>query len=262
MAKYAVRDIIDATLYDLTTNLPVIKLDYLQTSSQTLGTEIVYARGGRGAPKLVGFQSNNAMTMEMTSALLTPELLAIMFGNTVSTGAQYVRVSEVIAATSEVFNITSTPYTGDLTNYPITCAYAPDSSVPETNLTKVVSSTPASDEFDVTARVVTVNSGTYSAGGNFLVTYYKTAAATTKRVQFKTDNFTKAYRIHGYTTWRNEADSLDYECAITIPKFQFNIDGAVLNSVMEGDPTTLVLSGEALKPSTGTDLITYDILET
>jgi hypothetical protein len=261
MAKYGYRDITDVMFFDLATGNPVVFMDYLQTASQAFGSEIVYARGGRGSPKLVGFQSNNSMEMEMNSPLITPELLGIMFGSTVVTGQQYVPVTQLITDANYSFEIASTPYTGDLTTYPITCSYAPDSTTPSVILEKVVSSTPATDEFSVSARVVTVNSTAYANGGTFLVTYYVASSANNKRVPFQSDKFSKAYKVTGYTLWKNTADSLEYPCRITIPKLQINIDGNTLQSAMEGDPSTFILKGEALKPDNTTDLIIYDIDE-
>lgn len=216
---------------------------------------------GRGAPKRVGFQSGNAMSMEMVSGLITPEMLSIMFGTTITKGTQYVPVTEKIIATGNTFTIAATPYTSDLTTYPITVSYTPDGTVPDVNLTKVVSATPAATEFSITGVTVTTNSTTYASGGTFLVTYYKTSTASNKRVKFQSDKFSKAYKLTGYTLWKNEEDELYYPCRITIPKLQITIDGNVLNSAMNGDPTTPTLKGEALLVGNSKDLIIYDIDE-
>lgn len=215
---------------------------------------------GRGAPKRVGFQSGNAMSMEMTSGLITPEMLSIMFGTTIETGTQYVPVTEKIVATSNTFNLAATPYTSDLTTYPITVGYAADGTVPSVNLTKVARP-PAETEFSLSGLTVEVNSTTYASGGTFLVTYYKTSTASNKRVKFQSDKFSKAYKLTGYTLWKNEADELYYPCRITIPKLQITIDGNSLNSAMNGDPTTPTFKGEALIVGNNKDLVLYDIDE-
>lgn len=257
--KYGYRDITDVTLIDLATNQPAAFLDYLQTTSQTFGREYVYAIGGRGAPKLVGFQAMTALEMELTSALFTPELLGIMFGQAVTTGIQNVPVTEVITATGATFAISATPViTAALL---MTVAYAPDGSNPSTHLTKVTSSTPATTEFDITARTVTVNSSTYTAGGIFLVTYYKATGATNKRVSYATDKFSKAYKVTGYTLWKNVEDEKQYPCRITIPKLQIEIDGSSLASAMNGDPTALTMKGQALRATGTNDLVIYDVDE-
>lgn len=259
--RYGYRDITDVVLLDLATNKPVIFMDYLNTSSQTFGNEIVYSTGGRGAAKRVGFQAKNAMSMEMKSSVITPELLGIMLGTDTTKGVQYVPVTQKIVATSNTFNLAATPYTDNLVTYPITVSQASDGTVPEVSLTKVVSATPAATEFSITGLAVTINSTTYTSGGVFLVTYYKQSTASNKRVKFQSDKFAKAYKLTGYTLWKNEADEMLYPCRITIPKLQITINGAALNSAVEGNPTEPVLKGECLLTGNNTDLIYYDIDE-
>ena len=259
MSKYGYRDITDVTLIDLSTGKPAAFLDYLQTTSQTFGREYVYAKGGRGAPKLVGFQAETALQMELTSALFTPELLGIMFGQTVIVGAQSVPITQKVTATANTFVLSATPVV-DAT-HTITVAYAPDGSNPQAHLTKVVSSTPATTEFSLTGATVTVNSTTYASGGIFIVTYYKTSTASNKRVSYATDKFSKAYLVTGYTLWKNTEDEKQYPCRITIPKLQIEIDGSSLASAMNGDPTALTLKGQALRPTASNDLVIYDVDE-
>ena len=258
--RYGYRDITDVSLIDLSTGLPAIFMDYLQTSSQTFGNEIVYSIGGRGAPKRVGFQSGNSMSIEMVSSVITPELLGVMFGTSVSTGVQYVPVTQKITATTHTFDLAATPYTADLTTYPITVGYSADGTVVSQNLTKTDDS-PAATEFSLSSLTITTDSSTYATGGTFIVTYYKASTASNKRVKYQSDQFAKAYKLTGYTLWKNEEDELYYPCRITIPKLQITIDGNVLNSVMDGDPTTPTLKGECLLVGNNTDLVIYDIDE-
>lgn len=258
---YGYRDITDVVFKDLSTGNPAIFLDYLQTASQTYGNEIVYQMGARGAPKLVGFQAKNGLKLDITSALISPELLALMFGTDVVLGTQYVPVTQKFTVTTNSITLPATPYVTDLVNYPVTCAYSTDGSAPKVQLTKTVSATPATAEFYLSNNIITVNSITYASGGTFIVTYYKQSTASNKRVRFQTDKFTKSYKVEGYTLWKNTSDDKLYPCRVTIPKLQIEINGAQLNSAMDGNPTSFKFSGEALKTNTATDLILYDVDE-
>lgn len=257
MAKYGYRDITDVDFIDIATNEIVIHLDYLKTSSQAFGQERVYQVGGRGAAKLVGFASGNSMKMDLESALITPQLLSIIFGNSITTGSQNVQKSQVVVATTNSFVLASTPVVGSTT--PMTIALTTDNSTPDTVLT-YTAGTPTATQFSVSGGTVTLHS-TYSSGGTFLVNYYYATTASNKRLKFQSDKFSKAYRITGNTLYKNTEDELFYECKITIPKLQIEIDGATLNSAISGDPTSLKLSGQALKPYDSTDLVIYDIDE-
>lgn len=258
MAKYGYRDITDVVFEDLSTGLPVIFMDYLQTASQTYGNEVVYIKGSRGAPKLLGFQSDSSMEMELTSALITPEMLGIMFGTAVTTGSTSAPRTELITATSNTFDLASTPVVDS--THDVHIAYCPDGTVPSVNLTKVVG-TPTATEFSITGQTITANSSTYSSGGVFLATYYKTTSATNKRVKFQSDGYTKAYKVKGYTLWKSTTDELMYPCMIEIPKLQIEIGGSTLASVMNGEATTIKFKGQALKTSANTDLVIFDIDE-
>lgn len=258
--KYGFREITDVALIDLATDKPAIFMDYLQTATQSIASEIVYATGGSGAPKRVGFQSGNGLKMELVSGLITPELLAIMFGTTTSKGSTYVPVTEVVTATSNTFTLAGTPIVSDLVNHPVTVAYTTDGTAPDTHLSKV-SSTPLATEYSLTTKTVTTNSTTYATGGKFLVTYYKASSANNKRVKMQSNRYSKAYKLTGYTLWKNEGDDLFYPCYIEIPKLQITIDGNTLESAMNGDPTKPKLMGEAMVSGTNKDLIIMDIDE-
>lgn len=255
--KYGYRDITDVTLIDLETGEHVIFMDYLQTASNTYGQETTYLMGGRGAPKLVGFKSDNTMRMEMTSALLSPEILAIMFGTDSESGVKNVPVTEILTVTGNSITLSATPVVS--TGFDVVISETFDRSVPAVKLEKV-SATPTATQFTVSNNVVTLNATEYSDGGTFIITYYKESTASNKRVAMKTDKFTKAYKLVGYTLWKNESNQKHYPCRIEIPKIQLEIDGVSLNSVMNGDASTLTFEGECLR-SDSNDLVRYDIDE-
>lgn len=256
--KYGYRDVTDVNFIDLSTGNPVIFMDYLQTASQAYGSEIVYARGARGAAKLVGFQSDNNVKLELTAGLITPEMLSIMFGTAIEKGVQKVPVTKVIETNTNSFDLKETPVIGIDT--PLTIAFTIDGTVPEVQLKKVTG-VPDTDEFSMTGTVVTVDDITYPTGGKFLVSYYIETSDKNKRVSFKSDKFTKAFKMTGYTLFKNTEDEKLYPCRITIPKIQLEVNGATLNSAMNGDPTAFKFAGECLKTNNGTDLIIYDIDE-
>jgi hypothetical protein len=255
--KFGYRDITDVALIDLETDEHVIFMDYLQTASNTYGQETTYLMGGRGAPKLVGFKSDNAMRMEMTSAILSPELLAIMFGTEAETNSQNVPVTEVLTVTGSTIALSATPVIS--TGFDVVLSETLDKSIPTVNLERVAA-TPTATQFTVSGNVISLNGTEYSSGGIFIITYYKASTASNKRVSMKTDKFTKAYKLTGYTLWKNEANQKHYPCRIEIPKIQLEIDGVSLNSAMNGDATTLTFEGECLKSETN-DLVIYDIDE-
>jgi hypothetical protein len=249
MARYGNRDIVDVVLRDIETKVPVVSLDYLKTASQTLGSEIVYQQGGRGAPKLVGFQSENSLRMEITSALFTPQLLALLFGTEVEEGVKNIAITEKLTkSNTETLTLKDTPVIDE--DHPIFIQPSSDGTTPGEPVDAY--------DYDINQKVITLLD---SDEDHYLVTYYKATSSSNKRVSFDTDKFTRAYELVGYTEWKNADNKRLYACHITIPALQLEIDGATLESVMNGDPTDLVINGEALETPGSKSLIIYDIDE-
>ena len=71
--KFGVKEVLDVTLYDMATNKPVIRFDTLKSASINITAEKVYARGGRGNPKLITWELNKEATMTVEDALLSPK---------------------------------------------------------------------------------------------------------------------------------------------------------------------------------------------
>ena len=55
MAKFGAKEVMDVIFYDIATNKPVLFLDTLKTSSIETTAQEVYARGGKGNSKLIGW---------------------------------------------------------------------------------------------------------------------------------------------------------------------------------------------------------------
>lgn len=247
MAKYGYRDIVDVVLRDIETKEPIVSLDYLKTASQTYGQEIVYQQGGRGAPKLVGFQSDNALNIEMTSALFTPQLLGLLFGTEVQDGVKTVSVTESLRIDGDdKLTLKSEPKADE----DIFIQPSEDGSTPGESLTEY--------DYSIEGKVITINYPSYT---NYMVTYSKETSSSNKRISYEADRFARSYELTGYTIWRNQQNKRDYPCHIRIPALQIEIDGATLESVMNGDPTDLVINGEALESEDEKSLIIYDIDE-
>ena len=66
-AKFGAKEVMDVVLYDMETNKPVIQFDSLKTSSISVTSEKVYARGGKGNPKLITWEINKEATLTIES---------------------------------------------------------------------------------------------------------------------------------------------------------------------------------------------------
>ena len=86
--KYAIKEVADVMFYELDSkgapSAPVLYLDTLKTSTLSQSSETVDARGGKGNVKLLSWDTNKELTLEITDAVFSAKSLQIMFGGDMS----------------------------------------------------------------------------------------------------------------------------------------------------------------------------------
>ena len=82
--KYAIKEVADVMFYELDSkgapSAPVLYLDTLKTSTLSQSSEVVDARGGKGNVKILSWDTNKELTIEMEDAVFSAKSLQIMFG--------------------------------------------------------------------------------------------------------------------------------------------------------------------------------------
>ena len=82
--KYAIKEVADVMFYELDSkgapSAPVLYLDTLKTSTLNQSSETVDARGGKGNVKILSWDTNKELTIEMEDAVFSAKSLGIMFG--------------------------------------------------------------------------------------------------------------------------------------------------------------------------------------
>lgn len=83
--RYGIKEVADVTFYkikdDGTAGEPVLYLDSLKVSTLEQTAETVYAQGGKGNPRLIGWDFGKEITLSLEDALFSPKSMAVMFGN-------------------------------------------------------------------------------------------------------------------------------------------------------------------------------------
>lgn len=84
--RYGIKEVADVTFYTIDENtgkadVPVLYLDSLKVSTLEQTAETVYAQGGKGNPRLIGWDFGKEITLSLEDALFSPKSMAIMFGN-------------------------------------------------------------------------------------------------------------------------------------------------------------------------------------
>lgn len=253
--RFGIRDIVDVSLFDLSTNKLVLFLESLKTSSTEIGAETVYARGGRGNPRRIAWDGTKDVNFKCEDCLISPQSFSRLLGSNLVTGAQIVPFTEILVSSGASIQLSSTPYTINPTLYPMGIHSTDDRSTPVQEYTLGSPSNP--NEYSITGEVVTLPAGTVD-GDMFIVNYYKQSSANNKRMIVTSDQFPMTFKLTGYTLWRSEQDKKDYPCLITIPSAKLLTPITITQSVT-GDPTVWPWSFTVLKDFRSNNMVIYDI---
>jgi hypothetical protein len=246
--RYGTREIMDVVLKDVVTKEPKVYLESLTTSSLEFAGSTVYARGGKGHPKLIGWDSEKDITMTMEDALISKESLAVLTGSKFAKAAKIVHKKEVIVVDADK---------------KITLAKAPIASQKSffykstdgTSMDEKLEITPASASNIIDLKDVT----SVAAGDQIIADYYYTAPNTTQSLTVNSNVFPGTYMLEGTTIWKNEAGQ-DVEALYTIPKLKIQ-PGFTIGMASSGDPQPFTFTADVLKDNKSTSMVIIDLLE-
>lgn len=244
--RWAVREAAEATFYDLETKKPRVTLRTLKmTEVQTTG-ETVYAMGGRGNAKLVGFSGNREATMALQDAIFDNEALAMLTGNAVTTGIRVLeKFFEATLGADLLINLPFTPVVGTLQVNPIVAGAMAEELVLTTGYT-------------VAAKVVTVVSG--AVEGDKVRVYYKTSVGSAKTITVTASDFGGTFRLVADVLVRDAETSKVYYAQFIAPKAKIE-DEFTFSFSPDGDPSVLDIPLQLLKDSASDnmwELVIYD----
>ena len=273
--KYAIKEVADVMFYELDSkgapSAPVLYLDTLKTSTLSQSSEVVDARGGKGNVKILSWDTNKELTIEMEDAVFSAKSLQIMFGgDMVVTGDRQEVLKTLKAADINLVSGSNDTLTFRLNNndYFIKTSlvtafsYNSDTEAGVGNYGKEVDSPVA-----VAAPNWTTKEGTSGATGaktqkiefvTFdLLDCNSTATGTDKIVsEGMTINIgaefgSNTYYITGDTYARNVASGKDEFLQFIIPKGKVSAEDVSLTMEADGDPATFSMTVQCLKSESG-----------
>ena len=288
--KYAIKEVADVMFYELDSkgapSAPVLYLDTLKTSTLSQSAETVDARGGKGNVKLLTWDTNKELTLELTDALFSAKSLGIMFGGTMKDNGNKQEVLKTlkqgdvstvgVSASSTTgywkFNIKDVDYAiaktkctyfkykeGETNPSPI--AYADASAAEAITAFDFVTF----DLLDCTkcvggyavARVVDDSETAGTDEDNGIVKHGITIDITS--------NFnSNTYYITGDTYARNFQSGQDEFLQFIIPKGKVSAEDVSLTMEADGDPAEFAMTVQCLKANDGSmvKLVKYTLGET
>lgn len=243
MARFGSREISNVVVKEIATKKPVLYLESLTVSSMEQTAEAVYARGGRGNPKRIMWESDKEVMYNMTDALIQPESLALLLGSAIEDAlAKPIPKKEfLVVGAGGTVTLAETPTTE--TGF--------EMFVFETTLgydigTELVVTT----DYSIAADVITFTGLT--EGDRVIVDYYYDAAVKTMTIDV--DKFSGYYYIEAKSLWRRESDGVDLEAIFTMPRVKFTSNITVENAA-SGDPATFDFNVECFPDEFGQQVV-------
>lgn len=252
--QWAIRDVALATFFNIATGKALFHLQNLKTSGLENAAETVYATGGRGNARIVGFSSTRTATINLEDAVFTNEAIAMMTGNNLVTGAKEVYKRDVLTVATNKVTLSKTPVGNPISVYELNA----DGSHGE-ELTKAAS-TVATGEYSITGKELTFFAGELPNGKQVVVYYKVTTDASAETITISSDKFAGSFKLILDCIVRDAFTKQDFAAQITVHNCKME-DSWSLSMAADGDPSTFTMPIEVLKPSTGTDMWTMTVYD-
>lgn len=255
--KFGAKEVMNATLYDAN-NKPVIYFDTLKTSSIEVKSDKVYARGGRGNPKLITWEINKEATLKIEDALLSPKSMELVSGIATVIGAQTIQMRQATAFDKtdplnpvdkgELFPLIASG-TGV-----IELGYTPKEAA--TAILVYDADDDCGTPIAMSGATLATSTLTVAAAANkkVIVYYSYTSAATAETYVIDASHFSGTYKLVGDTVVRNVKTKKDESFQITIPNLKWS-SALTLDFKAEGDPSPTSFECEILKADNSNTMI-------
>ena len=271
--KYAIKEVADVMFYELDSkgapSAPVLYLDTLKTSTLSQSAETVDARGGKGNVKLLTWDTNKELTVELTDALFSAKSLGIMFGGVMSNKGD----EQEVLKTLKFSEVTSVAGSGSTSYWKFMIkdsAYAID----KTKATYFVYASGETDPTPVTVANATKNTPdpwdfvTFDLLDAVAINADGTVGSgkvVSKGITIDiTSNFnSNTYYITGDTYARNFQSGQDEFLQFIIPKGKVSAEDVSLTMEADGDPAEFAMTVQCLKANDGSmvKLVKYSLGE-
>ena len=248
-AKFGAKEVMDVVLYDMETDRPVIQFDSLKTSSISVTSEKVYARGGKGNPKLITWEINKEATLTIEDALISPKSMELVSGIARKIGVQTIRMRQITEYENGENKGKLYPLKAGSTGK-IALAFEPNTTVDKILVYPVEADCEEESLYDMDGATLEGNVLTLAAAaGKAVVVYYNyDSEETAETYVIDAEHFSGTYKLVGDTVLRNQKTGKDEAFQVTIPNLKFT-SNLELGFAAEGDPTTTTFECEIMRDS-------------
>lgn len=254
--KFGAKEVMDVTLYDMSSGKPVISFDTLKTSSIEVTAEKVYARGGKGNSKLITWEVNKEAKLTIEDALLSPKSMELVSGLATAVGTKkiYMRQKTEWDVTGDPFDKGGLfPLTANASGV-INLAFAPKEAA--ANILVYTANDDCGTPLTMASATLVGKVLTVAAAANKKVIVYYTydSAATAESFTIDSAHFSGTYKLVGDTVVRNVETGKDESFQVVIPNLKWS-SNLNLDFKAEGDPTPTSFECEIMRDANSATMI-------
>lgn len=260
-SKFAVQQIFVVDAFDLNDGSLITRFEDLKNSTLSNNGTVVYAQGGVGNPKIIGFSHSKESQLDIESAVITEGAIGIQTGSGVAelSGTTLIPFDEVLTVT-KADEVNTTYVASGTTGSEIKFAYLlnEDGTVAKT-FVQADSIATGKFAYATTTKTLSFEAGELPVGSKILVIYYPTITSA-KQITNSTELFAKNVRLHCKTLFRDTCSGKDYVGMLVIYKAKAGEEWSLELSA-DGDPAVHSINFEALKSCespTLWDIFIYD----
>lgn len=251
--RFGVVTVMDATIYDIVTNKPVLFLDTLKLSNITAEGQEKTITGGRFADLLLTYNFGRSMNLEFQDALLSPLSMETLWGAAL---ADNVTAHNFINYTATAADVTAAEFDFTIVDVKGTAVTA------NYNVLSVVNMTTGGEVTytDIEDGTVTVTAG-FVAGNQLRIDYQYTVAnaENVKELVLTSSSFPTTVKLVGKTFVLNQSNGQQVQFEIEVPKLKLASNFSMTLDA-EGDASVFDFSGMALVNGTDKELIKFKLL--
>ena len=277
--KYAIKEVADVMFYELDSagapSAPVLYIDTAKVTTISQSAETVDARGGKSNVKLMSWDTNKELTMELTDALFSAKSLGIMFGGTMKVNGdtqevlktlrnnQLTEYSTTANGSKTYFGFTIKDTTYAILKTQATYFKYVDNNSEPTPVAPASSLTTGDFDFmtfdlldctEVTSEGLAVARNTTSGSENGIVHNGIT-------IDIGAEFNANTYYITGDTYARNYQSGKDEFLQFIIPKGKVSAEDVSITMEADGDPAEFTMTVQCLKADNGSmvKLVKYNL---
>lgn len=244
--QWAIREVALATFYDKKTGKAKIQMQNLKTSGIENTADTVYAMGGRGNNRIVGFSGNRGGSVALQDAVFTNEVIAMMTGNDIKSGQSPIKYRDVLTVNGNKATLKYTPATPVNGLNSVYTLYDDQTHKEEILFDKAT--TPSAGKYTIKEKELTFSTGEIPDGAQVVAYYTTQSGASAKQITVSSDKFAGTYEVVLDCLVRDTVTKQDFAAQIQIFDAKME-DNWNLTMAAEGDPSVFDIPIQILKPT-------------